>query len=276
MDGLRKFFLSEAEDKDNKRKKEKNHFKKPSLVADDDDDDFFEEFNGNKFNFHGFPADILKQFEEVLSTMEEIDEKSTVETSEMFKKDFDKKYNHFKQIDRDLDGQIYADQLDSLLKRVSPQLMLVNPEETKQVKPKLRLTDEEKIMNMIHGTYIEEVVVSKPRKRPVPKPTPGVPKSFNGAFESTIVPQHHARSWGRTVISITKPDGTHETRKTERNIDGVTRTTITRSKADGTSLTETYSSADIKREVNPNQIQGFNHLERNLTKYSGYLIPNLW
>lgn len=139
--------------------------------------------------------------------MEEIDEKSTKETSEMFKKDFDKKYNHFKQIDRDLDGQIYAEQLDSLLKRVSPQLMLVNPVETKQVKPKVRLTDDEKIMDMIHGTYKEEVVVSKPRKRPVQKPTPGVPKSFNGAFEGTIAPQHHARSWGRTVISITKPDG---------------------------------------------------------------------
>lgn len=189
-------------------KKEKSQFKKPSLIAnDDEDDDFFEEFNGNKFNFHGFPADILKQFEEVLSTMDEIDEKSTVETSEMFKKDFDKKYNHFKQIDRDLDGQIYADQLDSLLKRVSPQLMLVNPQEITQVKPKVRLTDDEKIMDMIHGTYKEEIVISKPRKRSVQKQSPSVPKSFNGAFEGAIAPQHHARSWGRTVISITKPDG---------------------------------------------------------------------
>ena len=139
--------------------------------------------------------------------MEEIDEKSTVETSEMFKKDFDKKYSHFKQIDRDLDGQIYADQLDSLLKRVSPQLMLVNPQEINRVKPKVRLTDDEKIMDMIHGTYKEDIVVSRPRNRSVQKPSPGVPKSFNGAFEGTIAPQHHARSWGRTVISITKPDG---------------------------------------------------------------------
>jgi hypothetical protein len=192
-----------------------------------------------------------------------------------------KHYNDFKSArkDTDLDDQIYADQLDALLKRVSPDFKGILPEDKPMSpKKKLRLTDEQKIMDMIHGTFKEEVFVPRPRaKKPQPRKTP----SFN--FDGSPLPPAGRTTWGRTIISIRKPDGTFETRKTERNSDGSVVTTITKTDKNGTKLTETFDSSQgaqgsqetkkfpaVQREASEYDP------EKNLRDFNGYQIPVLW
>lgn len=238
-------------------------------------DDLFSEFNGNAFNFHGFPPGVLKQFQEIIEAMQQLDEEPE---NGQRQKSFESKYNEFrKKTDTDLDGQLYADQLDLLLRRISPNLApkdsALKAQNTINQK-KVKLSDEDKILDIIHGTYKEEIVPVKPRKRQVQK-LPTSPHHFGG-LPPFDLPPSGGRTWGRTVISIRKSDGSYETRKTERSPDGQTKTTITRTEPDGTSSSsQTFSGEGSKAIVQQPPASG-NHAERNLATFDGYKIPCLW
>lgn len=268
-----------------------NNFRKFDYEDDDDSfdlDDFFSEFHGNSFNFQGFPPGIMRQFQEIFEAMKDLDVDPENDEQQKF---FADKYNEFRQrTDQDLDGKIYADQLDTLLKRISPEHALKN--ETKQpimsgFKPtkKFRQPDEDKIMDKIHGTFREEVIPPRPRRSKVQK-LPVHPHHFGGIPPydfppAQSSPSHHAasRSWGKTVISIRNADGTYETRKVERAPDGQTKTTITRKNTDGTSSTETFrgdgASLSSAKTLLPD-LASDEYAERNLVTKNGYKIPCLF
>lgn len=250
-------------------------FKKFDYPDDDDEfdlEDLFSEMNSNTFNFHGFPPGVLKQFQEIIEAMQDFDEEPQNSQRQRF---FENKYNEFRQkTDQDLDG-VYADQLDSLLKRISPDLM--PKPKTPNAQQKLKLTDEEKIMDIIHGTFIEEVVPVKPRKRHVQK-IPASPHHFGGLPPFDLPPSSASRNWqSKTVMTIRKADGSYETRKTERTQDGQTKTTITKTGSDGTARTQSFfGDGQAQSAVAKSQPTNGNHAERNLILYGAYKIPCLW
>lgn len=231
-------------------------------------DDLFSEAHGNTFDFGVFPPGILKQFQEVLRAMQDFDEEPE---NGQRQKLFENKYNELRQkTDKDLDGQLYADQLDTLLKRISPNLI---PKDATPMQKK-KLLDEEKIMDIIHGTYREEVVPAKPRKRQAQKiPASAAPHHFGG-LPPFDFPTSSGRTWAKTVISIRKQDGSFETRKMERAPDGQTTTTITKTDSDGLSSTQTFTG-DEQRSIAMTPASGI-HEERNLIMFDGYKIPCLW
>lgn len=292
---FKKYFSPESEEKNKKRwvfwsgslkfikvcvnsSEKSNSFRKFDQADDEDDDffdldDFFSEFHGNKFNFQGFPPSILRQLQEILEAMQEFD--NDPENSQR-RGSFEKKYNDFRQkTDQDLDGQLYADQLDTLLKRISPEYAPNEPARTLKNQKKFKQPDEEKIMDIIHGTFREEIVPVKPRKRQVQK-VPASPHHFGGLPPFDLPPSSSRNhSWGKTVISIRKQDGTYETRKMERSSDGQTKTTITKTNPDGSSSTQTFSGESHKPMIA--QPTNSNYDERNMRKSEdGYIVPCLW
>lgn len=218
----------------------------------------------------------MEQFQDILETMKDLDEDPT----EQRQKSLENKYNEFRQnTDKDLDDQLYADQLDTLLKRISPDSFpnsFIAPKQPMNQK-KIKMPDEDKIMDIIHGTYKEEVVAVKPRKRQVQKVPVAPPHHFGGIPPFGMPPNSSGRAWGQTVVSIRKADGSFETRKTERTPDGQTKTTITKTDSDGSSLTQTFTGdgsmatakalPELSREA---------YAERNLVTVNGYKVPCLW
>jgi hypothetical protein len=274
-----------SDDKSDSNKNQNSQFKKKFFKdLDDDFDSFFEDSHGNNMKFFGFPPEILEQIEKIMSSLENFEDSSEEFKDDFFKEsEVFKRYSDFKSArkDTDLDDQIYAEQLDALLKRISPDFKEVLPEEKASTpKKKLRLTDEQKIMDMIHGTFKEEVFTPRPRAKKLP-PARKTPH-FN--FDGTPIPPHASRTWGRTVISIRRPDGTFETRKTERNSDGSVVTTITKTERDGTQSTETFNSGNKKHQQDiqvqpPTQAtidETEYNPEKNLRIFNGYKIPILW
>lgn len=257
-------------------KSSRNEFRKWSDQPDDDDeffdlDDFFSEFHGNKFNFQGFPPNILKQFQEISKAMQEFDDDPE---NNQRKKYFENKYNEFRQkTDNDLDGEIYADQLDTMLKRISPEHAPQSPKPQPATTKKFKQPDEDKIHDVIHGTFREEVIPVRPRKRQVQK-VPASPHHFGGLPPFDHLPP--ARTWGKTVISIRKFDGTTETRKMERTSDGQTKTTITKTDSDGKSSTQTFTDRNNLAKKAIAQPTNKNYDERNFVNHDGYTIPCLW
>lgn len=230
--------------------------------------------HSNSFNFHGFPPNILKQFQEIVEAMQEFDDDPQNSQRQKF---FENKYNDFRQkTDQDLDGKLYADQLDTLLKRISPELM--PKQKTPSLQAKVKLSDEEKIMDIIHGTYREEVAPVKPRKRQVQK-IPASPHHFGGLPPFDLPPSSGRQSsWqSKTVMTIRKPDGSYETRKTERTQDGQMKT-ITKTGPDGTSSTQSFTGdAQTSVAIAKPQQSAVPHEERNLVEtFDGYKIPCLW
>lgn len=227
----------------------------------------------------------MRQFQEIFEAMKDLD--VDPENDEQ-QKSFENKYNEFRQkTDQDLDGKIYADQLDTLLKRISPDNAAMKEQKTIALsKKKFKQPDEEIIMDKIHGTFREEVIPPRPARRSKIQKLPVHPHHFGGIppfdFPPAQSPNSHAasRSWGKTVISIRNADGTYETRKVERSSDGQTKTTITRKKADGTSSTETYRG-DVNANLNqkslalPN-LMSDEYAERNLVLKNGYKVPCLF
>lgn len=145
-----------------------------------------------------------------------------------------------KPLDTDLDGEIYADQLHSLLQRITPEahtmiaLDAFNKSrragkehivEAPSVTPARKLTDEEKIWNQIHGNVNDEKgpTDAKPSIRnSVTKRMP--PK--NGAFEGVIGGPKTFRQ-GYTFEMVRKP-GLSECRRTVIDENGNTKTVIRR------------------------------------------------
>ena len=227
--------------------------------------------HGNSFNFHGFPPSVLKQFQEIIEAIQDFDDDPQNSQRQRF---FENKYNEFRQKqDKDLDGQVYAEQLDTLLKRISPEFQ---PKPKASItEKKVKLSDEDKIMDIIHGTYREEVVPVKPRKRQVQK-IPASPHHFGG-LPPFDLPPSSGRAWqSKTVMTIRKSDGSYETRKTERTTDGQTKTTITKTNSDGTTTTQSFSGNEVQKPIVKQPPTSGNHAERNLINYNGYKIPCLW
>lgn len=292
---FKKYFTSENEEKEKKRwvvqtstdinlmltcisnySETRSNFKKFDYADDEDEifdlDDLFSEFQGNSFNFDGFPPNILKQFQEIMEAMQEFDEDPQ---NRQRQKLFENKYNEFRQkTDQDLDGQLYADQLDTLIKRISPESI---PKDAiaKASPKKVKVLDEDKIFDIIHGTFPEEIVPVRPRKRQVQK-IPASPHHFGGLPPFDLPPSSGRTTWGQTVMTIRKQDGSSETRKMERTPNGQTKTTITKTDSDGSSSTQTFTGEGQKTIQVKSPQASANYAERNLITFDGYKIPCLW
>lgn len=190
-------------------------------------------------------------------------------------------------MDSDLDGEIYAEQLHSLLQRLSPGMEHLIPNKTianPTVQPgpsKRNLTDEEKFFNQIHGNNDDEKATKATKSFFNARPFMQIPHR-GGVFEGA---QQGPKFFSQSVMiqTVRKSDGSYESRRTVRDTDGQTKTTITRSK-DG--KTETITTDDAPKS---NAIDGIDRIDadpmiksiaggnRNLTISQGYLLPNnLW
>ncbi|XP_055546597.1 uncharacterized protein LOC129730952 [Wyeomyia smithii] len=315
MDLLKKMMGIDGQkgDDDDKRKKKpiiKDEFRKPVWVEEyDSDDDLFD--NQKVFGVQIFtnPLEIQKHFDhqiqEMMKSVEEYDDSFKTFDHDLkqdflkpgFEEEIKKEFKKEKLIDTDLDGEIYPEQLHTLLQRISPDLKELLPKKRDSVssntKPKPNLTDEQKIMNWIHGYKESDPLPSiSPRgSRRVP------PQRFHdGIFEGTF---QGPRMFGQSIISqtIRKPDGSYETRKTVRDSEGHTKTTITRSTKDGQKETiTTYGDEGGSPPVKPffegsnlpsnsgnkdsfaNVLLGSNQeCSKHLYSKNGYVLPkNLW
>lgn len=180
----------------------KDEFRKPSWIDVSDTDD--ELFDGkSKFLFQIFtnPIELQKHFDnqmqQVLKSMKELEESEdvfdppTISKDEYLKPGFDEHFmEQFRKSsisDTDLDGEIYADQLHSLLQRIQPEVKeKINKKDQKLMglnsfaKPKM--TDEQKIFGRIHGSIVDEEV-NKPIVRKKEVVVPRMPPHFGGVFE---------------------------------------------------------------------------------------------
>ncbi len=183
-----------------------------------------------------------------------------------------------KAIDTDLDDEIYADQLHSLLQRISPEM-----EKSSNMKPYVeatknpKKTDEETIWDRIHGTFVDDKKPNPPKRnqqlmKKLPHPRGGV---FEGAFQGPKV-------FRQSVMTqvIRKPDGSTETRRTVRDAEGNENTTVTKRTNEGKIETFSYPGTGKivqKPVVEQDNISSLLACDRNVfvTK-DGYAIPKLW
>ncbi|XP_053959686.1 uncharacterized protein LOC128864180 [Anastrepha ludens] len=318
MDILRKMFKMNEKDSakpdEAERKDEvtaKDEFRKPQWFEEAETDD--ELFDDNrKFAFQIFtnPLELQKHFErqmqqilEAVSEFEGDDVKIDKDLKEDFLKpgfenidilkEFEKKKGEI--MDTDLDGEIYADQLHSLMQRLSqneelPNILPRNDNKAfRTAITKRKLTDEEKILGRIHGTLDNDDVPKQPRM-PGPRPemmtpmTPMIPRGptpfGGGVFEGTY---QGPKMFSQSVMSntIRKPDGSYETTKITKDSQGNTTTTITRT-IEGKSETVTaYNNAagsgTIKqKEGSSTKMEEYSDRNISVTK-EGYAVPrNLW
>lgn len=150
------------------------------------------------------------------------------------------------------------------------------PANIKKPEIKIKRTEEETIMDRIHGNQLKEVEPPIRRRQITKNPHNGA-----GAFEGTF---QGPKMFGQSIISqsIRKPDGTLETRRIVRDSEGNTKTTVSRT-VDGKTETTTSIENDgtMKKIVEPRGFEnGFNilKLDRNmLVTKAGYTLPkNLW
>lgn len=187
-----------------------------------------------------------------------------------------------KAIDTDLDDEIYADQLHSLLQRISPELekstsSFSNKKTYMEGIKNTKKTDEETIWDRIHGTSTNENKPNPPKRnqqllKKLPHPRGGV---FEGAFQGPKV-------FRQSVMTqvIRKPDGSSETRRTVRDAEGNENTTVTKRTNDGKVETFTYpgNGQMVKKPlIEENHVSSLLPCDRNVfvTK-DGYAIPKLW
>lgn len=208
-----------------------------------------------------------------------------------------KETNAKKSIDTDLDGEIYADQLHSLLQRVTPELNKMiaidalnktrraNAEKSPAIaKESHKLTDDEKVWNKINGIPDADDVKKSVQRPNYARPIP----HRGGAFEGFVDGPKTFRQ-GYTFQTIRKPGGISETRKTVIDANGNTKTIIQRT-IDG--KTETVTTINGQNVIgNGNKIElpkddfgprfknniGLNcGRDVSVTK-DGYILPqNLW
>lgn len=148
------------------------------------------------------------------------------------------------------------------------------PATIKKSEIKIKRTEEEIIMDRIHGTQLKE---DEPpiRRRPITK------NPHNGVFEGTF---QGPKIFGQSIISqsIRKPDGTLETRRIVRDSEGNTKTTVTRTVNGKTETTTSIENGgSLKKIIEPRGFEtGFNilNLDRNMfVTRAGYTLPkNLW
>lgn len=185
-------------------------------------------------------------------------------------------------LDSDLDGEIYADQLHSLLQRVSPEMEALMttarlPQKDKRLASAAdasqKRTDEETIWDRIHGT---STAANNP-KAIVKKLQPPRGGIFEGAFQGPKV-------FRQSVMTqmVRKPDGSYESRRTVVDADGHANTTITRTTADGRTETIMNSGGGAvggggcDDEGGPPMRGVVEHRNIYVTK-EGYAMPkNIW
>lgn len=144
-------------------------------------------------------------------------------------------------IDVDLDGEIYADQLHSLLQRISPDLenMRAKALVPKKPEPTRKLTDEERVMDMIHCIDDEEKngAVQQFKKPDMGNGPPNVRiPHYGGAFEGVIGgPKTYRQTFSYQMVR--KPEGSYVT-STVVDPNGNTKTVIQRT-IDGETKTQT-------------------------------------
>uniref|UniRef100_A0A1Y9HDL3 Uncharacterized protein n=1 Tax=Anopheles funestus TaxID=62324 RepID=A0A1Y9HDL3_ANOFN len=321
MDLLKKFMGLDGrkdDDDDNRKKKTtlKDEFRKPIWVEEDDSDD--ELFDNRKIygvQIFTNPIEMQKYFEqqmqEMWKSLEEYDDNAKMFDHDL-KQDFLKPGfeepetgKDVKRQDTDLDGEIYADQLHSLLQRISPDLKELMPKKRTNKKEisdttaeRRKLTDDEKVMDLIHGITDQKHLpsgtgISKPMRR-----NSGLQQRFpeGGLFEGAF---QGPRMFGQSIISqtIRRPDGSYETRRTVRDSQGNTQTTVTLSTKDGQKETvTTYDEAGkkmgsgeetfgMKKDGGGGELEGHDMPTGALLaldgkfglNYNGYVLPkNLW
>lgn len=166
---------------------------------------------------------------------------------------FDNSFAAKPSVDVDLDGEIYADQLHSLLQRISPDLekMRAKSLAPKNAEPKRKVSDEEKIMDQIHCIDEDEknaaIYAFKNPNFGNKQPNVRMPH-FGGAFEGiTDGPKTHRQTFSYQMIR--KPEGTFTT-STVVDQTGNTKTVIKRT-IDGETKTQTLiNGVDVDEKMN--------------------------
>ncbi|XP_017043659.1 uncharacterized protein LOC108089776 [Drosophila ficusphila] len=267
MDILKKMFKTEAEKEQDSSvsASNKDEFRKPQWFEEaETDDELFDD--DRKFAFQVFtsPLEMQKHFESQLQRLLE----SLNESEDGFERDLKgdflkpgfeskilKKFAQQKDLslDTDLDGEIYADQLHSLIQRLNPEekaepgdqelgnILPSNQHGFRKGCQRAKLSDEEIIMGRIHGTISadgESKSCARPPRPPMNnKPdimtpmTPMLPRSgmtpFGGVFDGNY---QGPKLFSQSVMTKTvrKPDGSYETTKVTQDSSGHKTTTVTR------------------------------------------------
>lgn len=238
-----------------------NDFKKPIWYDEESDDELFD--NSKLFGFQVFsnPIEIQKyheqQMQRMLKAFDQFDETKVFD--ENFREEYMKPgFENFAHsaaakpsADVDLDGEIYADQLHTLLQRISPESMGIDAKEMPpaavdgpkklEPKPKRKLTDAERVLDMIH-CIDEEDEKKNVTVHPFMKPDLGnkppnmrIPH-YGGAFEGVVGgPKTYRQTFSYQMVR--KPDGTFTT-STVVDPSGNTKTVIERT-VDGETKTQT-------------------------------------
>lgn len=196
------------------------------------------------------------------------------------------RFNDYENIktsaDIDLDGEIYADQLHSLLQRFSPgtDFMIHEKEAAEKTKPKRKLTDDERILNQIHciDDQTDEQLPITPNFGNVPLDTQSPFKG--GAFEGFVGgPKTHRQCYSFHIIH--RPNGSSCTKTitdSNGNIKTVIKTTV-----DGETKTQTIvNGVKVDGDVTEIEEQKKNRWIVNVGRHiqiskDGYALPkNLW
>ncbi|XP_037883778.1 uncharacterized protein LOC119633975 isoform X1 [Glossina fuscipes] len=340
MDILKKMFQQNEEEakRDRDGAPNKDEFRKPQWFEEaETDDELFDD--DRKFAFQVFtnPLELQKHFEsqmqQILEAINELesmyrtnnfsiciitqlcyitlsaDNRMPIEKNlkeEYLKPGFESKtFKEFEKqqkqyFDTDLDGEIFADQLHSLIQRFangeymqdSPQTALdsttkILPRNDKKAirKSKPKLTDEEIIMGRIHGTLDDGNEEQRKRikhRRPdfMNPMSPVIPRGpfAGGAFDGHF---QGPKMFSQSVMTKTvrKPDGSYETTKITQDSQGNKTITTTRTKDGKSETVTTYDDAVAsagKRSIKESSeiYEG----ERNIyLSKEGYALPrNLW
>ncbi|KAM8718052.1 hypothetical protein ACLKA7_004712 [Drosophila subpalustris] len=308
MDILKKMFQSEFEQQPEQdaasSASNKDEFRKPQWFEEaETDDELFDD--DRKFAFQVFtsPLEMQKHFERQLQRLLESVQENEAEAGfernlreDFLKPGFESKIlKEFQRkegaLDTDLDGEIYADQLYSLIQRMHPeegQEHILPSNRPARSLPRVRLSDEEIIMGRIHGTLNSDGELRPQLLRP-PRPpsassssssgimTPMTP--FGGVFDGSSYQGPKMFSQSVMTKTVRKPDGSYETTKVTQDSSGQKTTTVTRMK-DGRQETTVISQDKVAGTGTgaTGAIQLPAYANRNIfvTK-EGYAMPrNLW
>ncbi|KAM7352012.1 uncharacterized protein ACRADG_004683 [Cochliomyia hominivorax] len=332
MDILKKMFQqNEEEAKKNmdSTASAKDEFRKPQWFEEaETDDELFDDDRKFAFQIFTNPMELQKHFErqmqQILEAVSEMEGENGIAVEKNLKeeylkpgfeseiiKEFEKQKKQY--FDTDLDGEIFPEQLHSLIQRFANgegEVLKHIPENEahgnilprndnkflRSGKTKPKLSDEEIIMGKIHGTLIDEDKELRkraappsfmPRGRPdiMTPMTPMMPRgSFGGgAFDGNY---QGPKMFSQSVMTktIRKPDGSYETTKVTQDSQGNKTTTITTRTQDGkTETITTYDGANVvggggtghKQELKP-ETQLYSDRNVYVSK-EGYALPrNLW
>lgn len=319
--------FSFARHRDSKEPSFGNEFRKPVWYDEESDDELFD--NHRKIGFEVFtnPLELQKYYEaqmkEMFKAFENFDGKmffgffppfhslnvvlifvsDCAEHKELFGENFREEYmkpgfediapeglKKNKSIDIDLDGEIHADQLHSILQRSIPALNSMvaldalsksrkaNAEKAQPiVANKGNLSDEEKVFNKLHGIAENEKAIKRNSsgQQSVVRRIP----HNGGAFEGF---NHGPKTFSRgfSIQMTRKPGGVCETRQTVIDSEGNAKTVVKRTVDGQTETTTMHNGRDEILANNEAAGGGTDTLESGRDHFvikDGYYLPkNLW